>query len=65
MPLREGAGRPMVGADSETKYSDQLNCSALLSRFLLVLSEDTRRLPMADGVLGRTYHQSQESFLAD
>lgn len=31
MPLREGAGRPIVGADSETKYSGQLNCLALLS----------------------------------
>lgn len=42
MPLREGAGRPMVGADSETRNSGQLKCSALLSRFLLLLNEDTR-----------------------
>lgn len=34
MPLREGAGRPIVGANAGTKYSGQLDCLVLLSRFL-------------------------------
>lgn len=52
MPLREGAGRPIVGADSETKNSGQLNCSAVLSRFLPFLNENTRNwLRTMDGAL--------------
>lgn len=52
MPLREGAGRPIVGADSETKNSGQLNCSAVLSQFLPFLNENTRNwLRTMDGAL--------------